>query len=44
MFGADKGEAKAQVMDGRKLYIGVVQARFNEDVTNALWSACQAQL
>lgn len=44
MFGADKGEAKAHVLDGRKLYIGVVQARFNEDVTNALWAACQAQL
>ena len=34
MFGADKGTASR--LDGRKLVIGIVQARFNQDVTNAL--------
>ncbi len=44
MFGADKGKAHADLLDGRKLYIGIVQARFNEDVTNALAAACKAEL
>ena len=34
MFGADKGTADK--LDGKKLHIGIVQARFNEDITNAL--------
>ena len=34
MFGADKGTASR--LDGRKLVIGIVQARFNQGVTNAL--------
>lgn len=42
MFGANKGTANAQ--DGSKLHIAVVQARFNEDVTNALWNAAHEQL
>ena len=42
MFGADKGHADK--LDGRKLAIGVVQARFNEAVTNALADACKSQL
>jgi 6,7-dimethyl-8-ribityllumazine synthase len=31
-------------LDGRKLFIGVVQARFNTDVTNALLQACLDEL
>jgi 6,7-dimethyl-8-ribityllumazine synthase len=42
MFGADKGSTHP--LDGRKLSIGVVQARFNEPVTDALWQACHAEL
>ena len=42
MFGAEKGTAK--LLDGKKLYIGIVQARFNESITNALADACKAEL
>jgi 6,7-dimethyl-8-ribityllumazine synthase len=42
MFGADKGTA--QNLDGKKLYIGIVQARFNEGITNAMRDACKAEL
>ena len=42
MFGADKGKAARQ--GGNGLAIGIVQARFNEDITNALAAACKAQL
>jgi 6,7-dimethyl-8-ribityllumazine synthase len=42
MFGADKG--KADKLDGKGLYIGIVQARWNESVTNALAQACRAEL
>jgi 6,7-dimethyl-8-ribityllumazine synthase len=42
MFGADKGSADK--LDGKKLVIGVVQARFNESVTNALATACLREL
>jgi len=31
-------------MNGKKLIIGMVQARFNEPVTNALAQACKAEL
>jgi 6,7-dimethyl-8-ribityllumazine synthase len=31
-------------LDGRGLRIGIVQARFNEDVTDALAAACQTEL
>ena len=44
MFGAEKGKAENGALDGRKLYIGIVQARFNESITNALASACKAEL
>mgnify|MGYP000994553303 CR=1 FL=1 len=46
MFGADKGnlDDKSRLLDGRKLNIGVVQARFNEAITNALAEACRAEL
>ena len=42
MFGADKGTADK--LDGRRLHIGIVQARFNEGITNALATACKAEL
>jgi 6,7-dimethyl-8-ribityllumazine synthase len=42
MFGADKGTASR--LDGRKLVIGIVQARFNQGVTNALAKACWDEL
>ena len=42
MFGADKG--KADRLDGRDLAIGIVQARFNQGVTNALAKACWDEL
>ena len=42
MFGANKGTHPQ--LEGRKLRVGVVQARFNEDVTNALAVACLDQL
>lgn len=42
MFGADKGTT--DLLDGRKLVIGIVQARFNEGITNALYQACRAEL
>ena len=42
MFGADKGST--QPLDGKKLAIGIVQARFNEGITNALYEACHAEL
>ena len=42
MFGADKG--KADRLDGKGLEIGIVQARWNEGVTNALADACRAEL
>lgn len=46
MFGADKGSLASddQRLDGKKLYIGIVQARFNEAITNALAEACKAEL
>ena len=42
MFGADKGTADK--LDGKKLHIGIVQARFNESITNALAQACKDEL
>ena len=42
MFGAEKG--KADKLDGKDLVIGIVQARFNESITNALAEACRAEL
>jgi 6,7-dimethyl-8-ribityllumazine synthase len=42
MFGAEKGSADK--LDGKKLAIGIVQARFNESVTNALADACTKEL
>ena len=42
MLDAKKGTAEK--LDGQTLSIGVVQARFNEDVTNALAEACLREL
>jgi 6,7-dimethyl-8-ribityllumazine synthase len=42
VFEADKGQAAP--LKGQGLSIGIVQARFNEGVTNALAAACIAEL
>lgn len=42
MFGAEKG--LSDKLDGKKLTIGIVQARFNESITNALAEACLREL
>ncbi len=42
MFGADKGQADR--LDGSGLRIGIVQARWNEGITNALAASCKAEL
>ena len=39
---ADRGEPAA--LDGRDLRIGIVQARFNEGITEAIAAACTAEL
>lgn len=46
MFGAEKGTSDklSGKLVGKKLAIGIVQARFNESVTNALAEACRAEL
>lgn len=46
MFGADKGKVANtdSRMDGKLLRIGIVQARFNADVTDALATACKQEL
>jgi 6,7-dimethyl-8-ribityllumazine synthase len=42
MFEADKGQVGQ--LNGQALSIGIVQARFNESITNALAAACIAEL
>ena len=46
MFGADKGSVAStgDRLNGKGLKIGIVQARFNASVTDALASACKAEL
>ena len=46
MIGADKGtlDSKNSLLNGKKLTIGIVQARFNAPITNALAEACKAEL
>ncbi len=46
MFGAEKGHVAVgdSRMNGKKLKIGVVQARFNAGITDALAAACKAEL
>jgi 6,7-dimethyl-8-ribityllumazine synthase len=43
MQNADKGTA-ASPLDGKELRIGIVQARFNESITDALAAACRDTL
>lgn len=42
MFGADKGTGDR--LDGKELVIGIVQARFNQGVTDTLAKACRDEL
>ncbi len=42
MQGAEKGQAAR--LDGKGLKIGIVQARFNEGITNTLSAACRGEL
>jgi 6,7-dimethyl-8-ribityllumazine synthase len=42
MFGAEQG--RADKLDGSDLYIGIVQARFNETITDALAQSCRTEL
>ena len=42
MQDADKGQAEA--LNGQGLKIGIVQARFNASITNALATACRGEL
>ena len=46
MFGADKGtlDSTDSRLNGKKLTIGIVQARFNAPITDALTQACKAEL
>jgi 6,7-dimethyl-8-ribityllumazine synthase len=46
MFGADQGQLQPTdpKLDGRKLVIGIVQARFNASVTHAMAQACRDEL
>lgn len=46
MLNADQGTLGAtdSHLDGKQLTIGIVQARFNAGITNALAAACQAEL
>ncbi len=46
MFGADKGNVASSDsrLNGKKLKIGIVQARFNAGITDALANACKAEL
>ena len=46
MFGADKGSIAStdDRVKGRGLKIGIVQARFNAGITDALTEACKAEL
>ena len=46
MFGADKGNIAStdDRLNGKRLKVGIVQARFNASVTDALAQACKAEL
>ncbi|MDO5087334.1 MAG: 6,7-dimethyl-8-ribityllumazine synthase [Comamonadaceae bacterium] len=44
MFGAHQGQPESERLDGRGLAIGIVQARFNEPITQALVDACLQEL
>ena len=40
----DANKGQAQELNGEFMHIGIVQARFNEDITNALAQACIEEL
>ena len=42
MQGADKGQAGP--LNGSGMRIGIVQARFNESITNTLFNSCRDEL
>lgn len=42
MFGAEKGNGDR--LEGKDLYIGIVQARFNESITNTLAASAMGEL
>ena len=42
MQGSDRGQSTR--LDGRGLRVGIVQARFNDELTTALAQACRAEL
>ena len=46
MQNADKGDIQeiVQQLDGKKLRIGIVQARFNADITDTLTESCLGEL
>ena len=46
MIHSDQGnlDTSSPRMNGKKLTIGIVQARFNQPITNALAAACKAEL
>lgn len=46
MKNANKGDASTLIsqLDGKKLRIGIVQARFNADISDALAEACLSEL
>ena len=46
MFGADKGNVASSDsrMNGKKLKVGIVQARFNASIPDALTHACKTEL
>lgn len=46
MFGADKGNVATtdSRLNGKRLKIGIVQARFNAGVTDSLAAACKSEL
>jgi 6,7-dimethyl-8-ribityllumazine synthase len=46
MFGADKGTVASNDsrLNGKRLSIGIVQARFNAGITDALANACKSEL
>ena len=46
MFGANQGQldSKDQRLNGKQMVIGIVQARFNEAITDQLALACKAEL
>ena len=44
MFEADQGQPPLTRQSGKDLRIGIVQARFNADITDALAAACRDEL